>query len=205
MTPPLTFHNSTSPVPNTGQTFHITATPGTDIYRTPTHPNDFSAPVLHATFAPESFRRARVSLFAEWKQTYDQGGLCLVLIPKDENADWKWVKAGIEFVHNTPQISVVACDRWADWSLSPLPHAAGGSLTLEFAREVKKEGKLGAALIVYALEGVERRVVRDVTWIFGEAEIENAKELWVGPVAAKPSKEGGDLIVQFSHLLIETE
>ena len=116
-------------------------------------------------------------------------------------------------------VSTVACDRWADWSLLPLPTATSGgtsggtSVTVVMEREVL-EGVGGSTLCVYVVEGVEKRVVREVTWVFeevngeGEEEGELDGECWVGVYAAKPTKDEGDggreLSVEFGGLVVET-
>ena len=119
----------------------------------------------------------------------------------------RWIKTGIEFYNGAPMVSTVACDRWADWSLLPLPTATSGgtSVTVEMEREVR-EGVGGSTLCVYVMEGVEKRVVRKITWVFEEGELDG--ECWVGVYAAKPTKDDGDggreLSVEFGGLVVET-
>ena len=74
-------------------------------------------------------------------------------------------------------------------------------MTVEMTRE--DDGSLW----VYVIEGVERKPIREVTWVFEDVEPkENGeKECWVGAYAAKPSKEGEGLEVKFGHLVIETK
>ena len=116
-------------------------------------------------------------------------------------------------------VSTVACDRSADWSLLPLPTATsegtsgGASVTVEMEREVL-EGVGGSTLFVYVMEGVEKRVVREVTWVFEKVDGEGGEEgeldgeCWVGVYAAKPTKDEGDggreLSVEFGGLVVET-
>ena len=61
----------------------------------------------------------------------------------------------------------------------------------------------GVSLWVYVIQGVERRPIRKVTWVFEKGETEG--DCWIGVYAAKPSQEGGDLKVTFSHLVVEDE
>ncbi len=194
-----TFTNSDREPPNSLPTeFTITAPPSTDIWRKPPSTHSFTAPILHRTLPLSSFLKARLAVSAKWETLYDQGGLILV-VPQHDGTH-KWVKTGIEFVHGRAKVSTVAADRWADWSLVPLANEGGNSVTVEMAREE------GGSLWVYVIEGVERRPIRKVTWVFEDAEHDGQKgrECWVGAYAARPSKEGEGLEVSFGHLLIET-
>ncbi|KAJ5745689.1 hypothetical protein N7520_010871 [Penicillium odoratum] len=190
------FHiiNSNDAVPGTEAPppeFSLTAHPATDIWSKPPSTNAFNAPILYQSVPLQSFKRARVAVNAQWTQKYDQGGLVIILNKADGSQ--KWVKTGIELTHNKPHVSVVAKDHWADWSLLPVP-SGGRSATLELVRE------LDNSLWIYLVEGVLKQPIREVTWIFEE---ENVKETWVGVYAARPSTEGGDLMVNFGHLVID--
>ncbi|KAK3168100.1 hypothetical protein OEA41_004546 [Lepraria neglecta] len=211
-----------TPLPST---FTLKAPPGTDIWRKPPSTSTFNAPLLYRSLPLLTFRRACVTVSADWRTLYDQGGLCLALpVPKGQNSESskserRWIKTGIEFYNGAPMVSTVACDRWADWSLLPLPTATsrgtsgGTSVTVGMEREVL-EGVGGSTLCVYVMEGVEKRVVREVTWVFeevngeGEEEGELDGECWVGVYAAKPTKDEGDgereLSVEFGGLVVET-
>lgn len=188
--------NSNDPIPGAGippQEFVLKAQPATDIWAKPPNTLSFNAPILYQTVPLQSFRRARVAFNAQWTQQYDQGGLIIVL----NNADGshKWVKTGIEMTHGKPHLSTVAKDRWADWSLLSVP-SGGQAATVELVREPDD------SLWIYLVEGVQKSPIREVTWIFAE---ENVQEAWVGVYAARPSKEGGDLEVNFGHLVIDLE
>lgn len=194
-----TFTNSADKPPTPLPTeFTITAPPSTDIWRKPPSTHSFTAPILHRTIPLSTFHKARLAVSANWKNLYDQGGLILV-VPQPDGAH-KWVKTGIEFVHGRPNISTVAADRWADWSLVPLANEGGNSVTVEMGREVD------GSLWVFVVEGVERRAVREVTWVFEDVggEGREDRECWVGAYAARPSGEGEALVVSFGHLLVET-
>ena len=59
------------------------------------------------------------------------------------------------------------------------------------------------------MEGVEKRVAREVTWVLEEGELDG--ECWVGVYPAKPRKDEGDggdggreLRVEFGGLVVET-
>ena len=114
-------------------------------------------------------------------------------------------------------MSTVACDRWADWSLVPLPMEAEGKVTVEMKREVLDDGKLGSMLVVYMLDrdGKNKRPVREITWAFeefgiegGEGGNEEEEECWLGVYAAKPTPDSDnaerELMVTFEELTVQT-
>ncbi|KAA8649969.1 hypothetical protein EYZ11_009121 [Aspergillus tanneri] len=190
------FANSSQEVPrnslgNLPTLFPIQTDPDTDVWSKPSLEEAFNAPILYRTMPLKSFKRARVAFSANWKHTYDQGGLILVLNKTDGTR--KWVKTGIEYTHGRPHLSTVAKDRWADWSLQGVP-SGGGAATLELVKE-------DSNLWIYLVEGIQRVPLREVTWVFEDLDVE---DLWVGVYAAKPSKEGGRLEVNFGHLVIDT-
>ena len=123
---------------------------------------------------------------------------------KDDKS--KWIKTGIEFYNGAPNVSTVACDRWADWSLSPLPEGDTKGVTIGMEREVL-DGNATSVLVVYVIEGYQKRHVREITWVFEDVE-ESEKECWVGVFVAKPTKdtnaEEANLEVLFEGLEIET-
>lgn len=191
--PPFIFVNSKEDVPGDGTLpaeFSINANPSTDIWSKPPDTQSFTAPILYQPVPLQSFKRARVAFNAQWKHKYDQGGLVIVLHNKD--GSHKWVKAGIELTHGKPHLSAVAKDNWADWSLLSVP-SGGGAATLEMVREADD------SLWIYLVEGVQKSPIREVTWIFQE----NVQECWVGVYAARPGTEGGELKVNFGHLVID--
>ncbi|KAJ5102739.1 hypothetical protein N7532_003268 [Penicillium argentinense] len=178
------FANSDDPVPGNGNPpaeFTIKAKPGRDL----------CAPILYKPVALSAFKRARVAFNAQWTHRYDQGGLLFVLNYRDGSR--KWLKAGIELTHGKPHLSAVTKDRYADWSLLPVP-SGGNAATLEMVREADN------SLWVYLVEGVSKSPIREVTWVFEEKEV---TECWVGVFAARPGNEGGELEVNFGHLIVE--
>ncbi|KAF3483011.1 uncharacterized protein GIQ15_02335 [Arthroderma uncinatum] len=181
------FKNTEQKVPSSEEletSFTIKAYPSTDIWSKPPATHRFNAPILHKTMPLASFQRARVHVSAKWTTLYDQGGLILVVNRMDGgNADEgrKWIKTGIEFVDGVPRCSTVARDRWADWSLVPVPAADEGvagskeevGVTIEMERRVKDQ-----TLRVYMIRDDGERVpMREVTWMF---EDEEKLECWVG-------------------------
>lgn len=188
------FANSNEDVPGDGSPppeFSIKAHQSTDIWSKPPDTHSFTAPILYRPVPLQSFKRVRVAFKAQWKYKYDQGGLIIVLRNKD--GSHKWVKAGIELIHGKPHLSAVAKDRWSDWGLFPVP-SGGGAATLEMVREEDD------SLWIYLVEGVQKSPIREVTWIFQE---ENVEECWVGVYAARPATEGGELEVNFGHLIVD--
>lgn len=190
----FSFANSLDKVPG-GEAlpteFTINASPSTDVWAKPPSTERFNAPILYKSITLDSFRRARVAFSANWRQKYDQGGLILVL--NGANGSRKWVKTGIEFTHGKTHLSTVTKDRWADWSLLPVPSGGAGA-TLEIVREPDD------SLWVYLVEGIQKSPIREVTWVFAEKDV---TDTWIGFYAARPSGEGGDLVVNFASAVID--
>lgn len=197
--------------------FSLSADSNTDLWRKPPATHAFSAPILYHSLPLSSLRRACITFRGSWRNLYDQGGLCLIIDPPrpetlsdaEATRHTKWVKTGIEFTHDAPHISTVSCDRSADWSLSPLQ---GDQVTIEMEREVKREAKT-TTLWIYATEaGQRRRPVREITWVFEDAEKKegvDGVEVWVGAFVAKPSGGSAEeateqLKVSFWDMAIET-
>jgi regulation of enolase protein 1 (concanavalin A-like superfamily) len=194
------------PQPGPSSAFTLIASSPTDIWRKPPSTDVFNAPILYESLPISSFRRARVTVSADWTTLYDQGGL-LFLIPgesgNDGNPKKRWIKTGIEFYGGRPCMSVVVADHWADWSLSPLPEGADGKVTVEIERE-QKNGKLEGTLRVSVVgEDQQRTPVREVTSIFWD--VDESQQCWVGAFAAKPTKDSvKDLEVKFTGFEIVT-
>ncbi|KAI1122686.1 hypothetical protein F5Y10DRAFT_253445 [Nemania abortiva] len=185
--------------------FTLQANPGTDIWRKPPTTNIWNAPISRTTTGPlKKFRSARVTFWAPWTERYDQAGLVLVprrastSPPTAEAPPEKWLKTGIEYYHDQPQLSTVCCDRWADWSVSPLSKpvdpSRGGGVTLEAVRESDENGK---SVWIYQLvldeatgEVVERLALREVCWILADEDEDDGRAwvLDVSPLVARPEK-----------------
>ena len=141
------------------------------------------------------------------KTLFDQGGLCLWNRDPSRAAEQgKWVKAGIEFFDGKPHVGVVACDTWADWSLTEID---GNEITVEMEREVE-QGEKTTSLWVYIVgaDG-KRKPIREITWVFDPLdENEQRTPYGIGAYAAKPTPDAGNndarLVVSFSNLEIET-
>lgn len=194
-------HLLASPLPHL---FVLTALPETDIWKKPPSHSSFSAPIAYTSLPLSSFKRARVTVVADWKTLFDQGGLCLILPepPKEEEEEAekekekekeatgrdrergrRWIKTGVEFFRGAAHVSTVGCDRWADWSLHD-PPLTNGKVTMEIEREVVSNAKKGekrtSTLWIYVVEEgggsrEKRRAVREVSWVF-EDVVRNEEE-----------------------------
>ncbi|KAL7627140.1 hypothetical protein AAE478_003916 [Parahypoxylon ruwenzoriense] len=191
--------------------FELEAAPGTDIWRKPPNTDVWNAPISRTSSGPlKKFQSARVTFWADWSERYDQGGL--LLVPRRASSSVtppeKWIKTGVEFYLNQPQLSTVGCDRFADWSVAPLALIPGeaapgevGGVTIEVVRESDENGK---SLWVYRLVlGADGRVVhrvplREICWALAD---EDGSEEWVldvSPLVARPEKNApGPLKVNF--------
>ncbi|KAI9752045.1 MAG: hypothetical protein M4579_005773 [Chaenotheca gracillima] len=185
----------------------VSAGPSTDVWRIPQPDprDDFSAPIAYRSCRMSSFKSARVSVTVEsqyWKNLYDQAGIILVRggenIANSNTSPRQWVKAGVERVNDANQISVVAADRFADWSLQPIPgtnHGSSTVVTLEFERAVK-HGEPASGLWVYIVDDKGGRTpIREVTWAFAPqsdgqddgSAAASEEQIWIGIYVARPS------------------
>lgn len=175
----------------------LTADPGTDWWRKPPSINSENGPTHLVKVNTTDFHRARVTVSADWTRLYDQGGL-FIFFPKvvDNASEPKrcWLKTGIEFFHEKPNVSIVSSREWSDWSLNA---HHGQNVTIEVEREAIDVAKgLGSYTVV---NGVRSDTpIREVTWAF-----EEEGEMEVGVYAARPTSTGdGDvqgLEVQFQN------
>lgn len=160
-------------IPDLSKPFDITSPAKTDVWEKPPSTHSFNAPIVYQTTTVGQFKRAQVTVSAAWKDKYDQGGLALIVNP---DSDRQWVKSGIEFENDQPNLSTVATPKWSDWSLLPLSR---NKATLETA--TADDGSLW----VYLIEEDGKKVaLREVTWW---ADLSKDAQLWVGPYVAKVS------------------
>lgn len=129
----------------------------------------------------------------------------------------RWIKTGVEFYQNQPQLSTVSTDRWADWSVSkldPLPSGPdGGQVTVEIVRAGDDHGK--SAWVYHLVTGqsgsasfAQRVPLREICWLFAdEAEGAGGADEWVldvAALAARPAKNAsGNLAVRFSEFTVK--
>ncbi|TDL26133.1 hypothetical protein BD410DRAFT_784174 [Rickenella mellea] len=176
----------------------LSAKAPTDYWRKPPSLDVDSAPKSLQTIPAKSFTRARVTVSASWTRLYDQGGL-FILFPQSAEGKQFWLKTGIEFYNNQPNLSTVAAREWADWSLLPL---SSNSITVEIERENKDGMGKGPSLWIYLVEGNKRTAVREVTWAFEKDD----DDIQVGVYAARPTVEGDAedaLEVSFEDFVLE--
>lgn len=161
------------------------------------HPAPRAAHARNKTTAPLStFQSAQISFLLHPKEQYDQAGLVLSLSPTSTSTDHpspslldspppKWLKTGVEYYNGVPKAATVACDAWADWSLSDVKGKAGGdwvTVRVESGRD-----ELGRSLWVYQVSEGEKVPLREVCWVFGHGEPEGW-EIAVEAYACRPEK-----------------
>ncbi|KAF3932701.1 hypothetical protein ABW19_dt0203578 [Dactylella cylindrospora] len=196
--------------------FEITTPPSTDVWRKPPSTNAFNAPTSNtSTGSLKSFLRARITFSLPHRSQlvkYDQGGLLLSITKPGgpPPAESQWLKTGIEYYLDEPWIGTVCCDRWADWSVTPLTGSQedieNPTATLELERS---NDELGKSLWIYLIrkgEATERVPLREVNWIFAE-EADEELTLSVSAYAARPLKKEGNetegLVVKFKDFVIK--
>lgn len=182
-------------IPNLDGRFDITCPPSTDIWDKPPSTHSFNAPIIYRTTTKDAFKSAKVTVSASWKDKYDQGGLCLVIKSSDIV---RWVKTGIEFVNGEANVSTVAKDKWADWSLRPVPSESSSGTTIEI--ESASDGSIWVWLLG---SNGQRSPLREVTWW---GDLGGQTEIWIGVYVAKPAPHGekDHLVVHFDDLDIQT-
>ncbi|PKS06713.1 hypothetical protein jhhlp_006787 [Lomentospora prolificans] len=202
-------------MPDTAQ---LSANPNTDIWRKPPNVNVFNAPSNPLLQTLTSFATARLSLSFTPTTQYDQAGLLLLFHPPNsapgpaEEATLKsrrWLKTGIELYNGAPRLSTVACDRWADWSVTPLPDAAAADPAGRVKATIlveRSHDHHGPSLWVYAVDDAGRREsLREVCWVFALGEDGQADagewELEVAVMAARPNADAKEpLEAEFSDI-----
>ncbi|CAJ2505903.1 Uu.00g000330.m01.CDS01 [Anthostomella pinea] len=197
--------------------FTLQAEPGTDIWKKPPSTNIWNAPISRTSSGLlTKFKSARVTFWADWTERYDQAGM--LLVPKRVSSTSsptppeKWIKTGIEFYQGAPHLSTVACDRYADWSISALsrPVDPARGVTLEAVRESDENGRsIWVYQVVLDEKGereVERIPLREICWVLAD-EDEDAGEGWVldvSPLVARPAKGAREpLSVSFKEFGVE--
>ncbi|KAL9106193.1 MAG: hypothetical protein Q9227_008726, partial [Pyrenula ochraceoflavens] len=150
----------------------------------------------------QAFTSASVSFSFEWKERYDQAGLLLSLrkgpSPDHSKPPQRWIKAGVEFYNGSPMLSTVACQDWADWSVTP-HHSRTATpkdtwTTILVQREADENG---ISLWFYlVLDNGDKVPLREVTWVFGDEP--ESWELEVLAMAARPATGEG-----LGHLEVE--
>lgn len=212
----------------TSDIFTIRAAPGTDIWRKPPTTNIYNAPTAippstRSTGPLTSFLSVRASFSFPWRERYDQAGILLAFRPRHPSSSSsstpsaaseserkneippKWIKTGIEFYQSQPQLSTVATDNWADWSVTPLlssPSSSPGVETEQWTTILVEQSgdEHGKSIWVYRIvvdektgEEKSRTALREICWVYGLTN--PGVEEWdleVVAMAARPEKEVKD-------------
>lgn len=158
------------------------------------------------TTAPlSSFKSARVSFLLHPKEQYDQAGLVLSLKspgaagPLPADSPPKWLKTGVEYYNGLPKAATVACDSWADWSLSDVKGKEGDWVTVQVENGTDA---LGKSFWIYQVVGGEKVPMREVCWVFGHGDPDKW-ELSVEAYACRPAKDAEDLLVEFKDFDVQ--
>lgn len=122
----------------------------------------------------------QVEFFLDFDQQFDQAGLLLFA---DGN---HWIKAGVEFSDELPQLGAVVTNEFSDWSVSPVSDWANSWVKVRLSRTE-------SAVTIRAGVG-ELRLIR-------VAPIDRELEWYCGPMLCSPTRSG--LTVRFRnwHLL----
>jgi len=152
-----------------GQSLSMFVTPKTDYWRI-TH-YGFTVddgPFYYTTVGGEF--EAKVKITGDYKTRFDQTGLMLRI---DEKT---WIKAGIEFVDGTMNVSSVVTNEKSDWSVMPLADKPRSVW-------IKAVRKLDAVEIFYSLDDKKYTMVR-------MGYFPDNKPVMVGMTAASPDGDG---------------
>jgi uncharacterized protein len=192
--------------------FSINAAPSTDVWRKPPSTFSFNAPTAKTVKGPlKSFKRARLTVILPHSSElvkYDQGGILVsVVYPGQEPENAQWLKSGIEYYLDQPWLGTVGCDRWADWSISPIVRTKPTltpTATIELERTVE-DGQ--TSLWLYSIvPGSNRIPLREATWFFAEEDSDDY-EISLSAYAARPTKKEGneeeELQVDFENFEVE--
>ncbi|EPS42538.1 hypothetical protein H072_3481 [Dactylellina haptotyla CBS 200.50] len=178
--------------------FSVIAPPSTDIWRKPPATNRFNAPTARLGSKPlKLFKRARITFSLPPRSElvkYDQGGLLLAVKRHGQpTTEAQWIKTGIEYYLDKPWVGTVCCDKWADWSITPLGEDMEcPTATIEAERS---NDELGKSLWIYLVRGEKRIPLREVNFIFADEEgdtVNGPVYVDVGAYAARPLKKEGD-------------
>src|ERR1700755_392066 len=74
--------------------FKIFTPPKTDIWRPSPSQDDFNAPFIYTSIKSSSFKQVSVTVSADWKTQFDQGGLLITWPTPDGKKQNKWIKMG---------------------------------------------------------------------------------------------------------------
>lgn len=119
--------NAPSEVARDGDDLIVTATEGSDLWRTTSY--GFVHEDGHALLRPfEAGTAVEVSFHVDYAQQFDQAGVLVWADPRH------WLKSGIEFVDGSPHLGAVVTHEASDWSAAPVPGWAGARVTVRVSR-----------------------------------------------------------------------
>jgi regulation of enolase protein 1 (concanavalin A-like superfamily) len=119
-----------------------------------------------------------LSWILDYDQQFDQAGLFIYADEKN------WVKAGIEYADDSPQLGAVVTIEKSDWSVAPVPEWMGKEVYLRISRS-------GDALTIRAKCDGDWKLVR-------VAPLDPSKTWRAGLHCASPTREG--LVVTFTNI-----
>ncbi len=148
----------------------VTAKEGSDAWRTTSY--GFVHDSEHALLAPFPRESAiEVEFTAAFSEQFDQAGVFVRV------SDTHWIKAGVEFADERPQLGAVVTDGMSDWSLAPVPDWLNRRILIRVSRS-------GDALTIRAaVDGGEFQLVRVVP--FAPGLVAQA-----GPLVCAPTRAG---------------
>ncbi|KAK9242760.1 hypothetical protein V1506DRAFT_555863 [Lipomyces tetrasporus] len=162
----------------------LTSQPDTDWWRFPGH-NATNGPAYVTTVSDSYFHhdfQASVLISGKWIQQYDQGTLFLYFTTPDGD---KWIKAGVERENECNYVSVVATQKYSDWSiLAPPASLELSSQPVRIYAQRKKDD------LVFSFGGKDSTatMMREIKGFFHDLEIQNFQ---IGVMACSPSKVDG--------------
>lgn len=201
--------------------FTLSAGPGTDVWKKPPTTNIYNglyilmpSQEVHLTIAApvhalpaknlSEFKSAKITFSADWSEQYDQAGLIFTFDSVSGTRERRWIKTGLEYYNGTPQLSTVSCDRWADWSITPLA-AFEDSKSITVTIEKGRDG-LGLGFWVYYIKrDGTKEPLREICWVYGDDDSSGKDwNLTIGALVARPAKDAkDDLVVQFKDFDVQ--
>ncbi|WYZ35315.1 hypothetical protein EsH8_I_001591 [Colletotrichum jinshuiense] len=184
--------------------FTLSAPPDTDVWKKPPSHNVYNAPIkAHPTKSLSQFKSAKVTFSADWTEQYDQGGL-IFTFDSLSGREQRWIKTGLEYYNGTKQLSTVACDRWADWSVTPLA-SFEDSKTITVLVEQGRDGLGKSFWVYYVKQDGTKEPLREICWVYGDDDASGKDwNLTVGALVARPAKETKEsLEVQFKDFDVQ--
>lgn len=197
--------------PTSEGSFTLSALPGSDTWHVPKisgNRDDFNGPTYATSLPLSSFKKASVTVSANWASQYAQGGLTFFLpgsietytdsegVTKFKSSPQVWIKTGIELEEGITFASVVAANPYSDWSLLPWKQDKA---------KIELERVKGSLWVYVTGQDGQRIPIRQLTWVFDQEEEKG--DVWVGVFTAMPkpdgSADGGKLDVKFEDFTIE--